>query len=254
MTLQCQGAFLMRSAVTILVCASFLLTIATRAGAQVRAEESTFQKLLSTRYEAIARGDSATVHRQIAADMHWVIGANGASINAVQFLAAVSHPQVPAPRFDIDSLRARIVGTVATISYRRLDRRVSGATEVVDYSRALEVFVRRGADWILLEHSQTWVVQSPQPVTLDSATLNAFVGRYEVGPGFVDNVHWEGGHLVATSSTESQGATLVPVSASAFSPNGIAPLIVFERDASGRVVGYVQESPDGVVRRTHRLP
>jgi hypothetical protein len=244
----------MRSAVSILIFASCYSALAAPAGAQARAEESTFQKLLSVRYEAMARGDTATIHRQIAADMHWVVGANGASINAAQFLSAVSQPQVPRPRFEIDSLRARIVGAVATISYRRLDRRTAGAFEVVDYSRALEVFIRRGADWVLLEHSQTWVVQSPPPVRLDSITLSAFVGRYEVGPGFVDDVHWEGGHLVATSTTESQGATLVPVSGSAFSPNGMAPLIVFERDAAGRVIGYVQQSPDGVIRRTRRLP
>ena len=192
----------MRSAVTILLFASCYSALAAPADAQAREAESTFQKLLSARYESIARGDSAAIRRQIAVDMHWVVGANGASINATQFLSAVSHRQVPPPRFEIDSLRARIVGAVATISYRRLDRRVAGAFEVVDYSRALEVFVRHGADWILLEHSQTWVVQSPQPISLDSITLSAFVGRYEVGPGFVDDVHWEDGHLVATSTTE----------------------------------------------------
>lgn len=40
----------------------------------------------------------------------------------------------------------------------------------------------------------------------------------------------------------------------AFSPDGVAPLIVCERDASGRVVGYVQQSPDGSVTRARRMP
>jgi hypothetical protein len=47
---------------------------------------------------------------------------------------------------------------------------------------------------------------------------------------------------------------LVPVSENAFIPDGIATLIVFERDGSGRVVGYVQGAPDGTVRRAHRIP
>jgi len=47
---------------------------------------------------------------------------------------------------------------------------------------------------------------------------------------------------------------LVPVSENAFSPDGVAPLIVFERDGSGRVAGYVQGSPDGSVRRARRIP
>jgi hypothetical protein len=224
------------------------------ARAQSPADASTFEKLITGRYAGMARGDSATVHRQIADDMHWVVGATGASIDAAQFLAGISHPQVPRPRFEIDSVRARIVGTVATISYRRTDHRSVGTFEVADASRSLEVFVRRGADWILAEHSQSWIVQAPKAVTLDSIALSAFVGRYEIGPGFVDNVHWEGKQLVATSTTESQGATLIPVSSNAFSPDGIAPIIVFERDAAGRVVGYVQGSPDGLIRRARRIP
>ena len=76
----------------------------------------------------------------------------------------------------------------------------------------------------------------------------------QIGPGFVDYVHWEGSGLVATSTAETSGARLVPISENAFSPDGVAPLIVFERDASGRVAGYVQGSPDGVVRRAQRIP
>ncbi len=68
----------------------------------------------------------------------------------------------------------------------------------------------------------------------------------------------DGFSLMATSSAETAmgapGAHLLPVSENAFSPEGIAPLIVFERDAAGRVIGYVQQQPDGVVARARRLP
>jgi ketosteroid isomerase-like protein len=219
-----------------------------------RGESSEFDQLIADRYAAIARGDSATVHRQLADDMRWVIIRSGSSIGTAQFLAAISHAQVPRPRFEIDSLEARTSGEVTTVTYRRTDHRLAGTFEDVHSSRSLEVFLRRSGRWLLVEHAETWIVKAPASVTLDSTALNAFVGRYQIGPGFVDDVHWEGGGLVATSSAETSGARLVAVSENAFSPDGVAPLIVFERDRSGRVAGYVQGSPDGSVRRARRIP
>src|SRR4051812_48946370 len=80
------------------------------------------------------------------------------------------------------------------------------------------------------------------------------VGRYAVAPGIVDDVHMERGHPVATITGYSPGAVLVPVSASVFSPDGVGALISFERDATGRVTGYVQGYADGRVVRRTRLP
>jgi hypothetical protein len=55
------------------------------------------------------------------------------------------------------------------------------------------------------------------------------------------------------NGTEAVGPELVPLSGTAFRPNGVGALLVFERDASGRVVGYVQGFPDGRVARGTRL-
>ena len=108
--------------------------------------------------------------------------------------------------------------------------------------------------WVLLEHTQTWIVRPATLIALDSAALAAFIGRYEIGPDVVDDVHWENKELVATLSGQRLGGRLLPVSSDALSPDGIAPLILFERDASGRVTGYVQGSPDYGVRRARRIP
>jgi hypothetical protein len=231
-----------------------LATVVANGNAQSqRATDATFSSLIAARHAAMARGDTATVHRQLADDMNWVTGASGSTLNAAQFLAAVSHIQTPAPRYEIDSLHARTLGPVATVAYTRADHRTAGTYEAISPSRCLDVFVRRENRWLLLEHSQTWIVRSPAPIKLDSAALSAFIGHYQIAPGFVDDVHWEGNELVATVTGQTQGGRLVPVSTSAFSPDGVAPLIVFERDVMGRVVGYVQGSPDGAVRRARKI-
>src|SRR5437667_4306843 len=58
---------------------------------------------------------------------------------------------------------------------------------------------------------------------------------------------------VGSAPIQSVGAVLVPVSSSAFSPDGVGALMVFERDSAGRVVGYVQGLASGQVIRAVRL-
>ena len=213
-----------------------------------------FRPLLVAQYADIAHGDTTALRPRLADDLKWVIGASGNEVTRGQFLAAVAQPQVPAPRFDVDSLHVQRIRDVAIVGYRRTDRRAAGAFEVTTLTRALDVFVRRRGKWVLARHTQAWLVSPVAPVHLDSAALQAFVGRYQIGPGYVDDVHWEGGQLVATASGQATGAILVPVSGSAFSPDAVGALMVFERDATGRVLGYVQGYPDGRVVRAARIP
>src|SRR5206468_9484660 len=124
-----------------------------------------------------------------------------------------------------------------------------GSMDLVTRWRALAVFTGEGPHWQLVRQSLTWLVHPAPPIALDSAALQAFVGRYQIAPGYTDSVHWENGHLVATATGQRAGARLVPVSIDAFSPDGFGALIVFERDAAGRVVGYVQGYPDGTLFR-----
>ena len=215
--------------------------------------DATFRDLINARNDAIARGDSATVHLGITDDMEWVVGASGMPVEAPQFLSLVSHIQNPPPEYSIDSVHVRDLGGVATVTYRRVDRRRGANFETAHWTRALEVFVRRDGRWLLAQHSHTWIVQAADPIPMDSAALAVFVGHYRIGDGVVDNVHFEGSHLVATLNGQTEGGVLLPVSESAFSPDGVAPLIVFERDATGHVIGYVQGAPDGSIVRARKV-
>lgn len=245
----------MRSTACIAFCASVLTLCAISVPAQAQATLSNeFRPLLVAQYAAIVRGDTAALRQQLADDLVWVIGVNGAELTKSQLIGSAAQPQVPAPRFEVDSVRARRMEDVAIVEYRRVDHRRIGTGELVTTWRALDVFARRRNRWLLEQHTQTWLVTPVRSVPLDSVALQAFVGRYQIAPGYVDNVHWEGKQLTATASGQTLGAKLVPVSSSAFSPDGMGSLIVFERDATGRVLGYVQGFPDGSFFRAARLP
>jgi ketosteroid isomerase-like protein len=214
---------------------------------------ATFHPLLDAEYSATVRGDTATVGALLADDLVWIIGQNGSEMTKSQLLSAIGRMGKPAPRFVADSVRAKRFGNVATVEYRRTDHWPQGNGTSVTSWKALDVFALHKGRWLLERHTQVWLVSPVTPLALDSATMNAFVGRYQIGPGYVDNVHWDGKNLVATASGQTEGARLVPVAANVFSPDGDGALISFERDASGRVLGYAQGYPDGRVVRAPKL-
>jgi len=224
-------------------------------GSVARAQDTSTddaRRFLSRLYSAIVSGDSSVAGSLIADDLVWVIGASGSILTKPQLVAAASHPSPV--RFEIDSLRARRYGTTLVADYVRRDHWPLGSSEFMTSWRALAVIVQRDGGSRVVRHTLSWLARPVQPIVLDSTALQPFVGRYQIAPGHVDNVHWEGGHLVATVSGQSVGARLVPVSLSAFSPDGIGAVITFERDATGNVVDYVQAYPDGRVIRALRLP
>lgn len=235
-----------------------VLCLAVVAGPKHLAAQSvlttTLENHVRDQYRALAAADTATLKRILADELVWVVGPTGAAVGKAAILAAASRPQNPPPRFTVDSLRVRRAGTAAVVDYLRGDTRQLGDSQLVTTSRVVEVFVERDRRWQLAAHSQTWHVSPVSPIQADSASLSRFVGHYRIAPGYVDDVHWDGGHLVATAAGQPAGAVLVPVSATAFSPDGVGALIVFERDQAGRVTGYVQALPNGQVIRAARLP
>ena len=214
---------------------------------------ATFRPLLDAEYSATAHGDSAALGALLADDLVWIVGPDGSEMTKKELLSAAAQIHSPAPRFIVDSVRAKRFGNVATVEYRRTDHRPMGDGEFVTSWKALDVFALHKGRWLLERHTQVWLVSPVTPISLDSASMSAFVGRYQIQPGYVDNVHWEGKNLVATASGQSEGARLVPVATNVFSPDGDGALISFERDASGRVLGYVQGYPDGHVIRAPKL-
>lgn len=213
-----------------------------------------FRPVLDSLYGAAARGDSAALRPWLADDLVWVVGPTGAPATKAQILAASGRPPALPTQFEVDPVRVQRIGDVALVASRRTDRRTLGGYTSVATWRVLDVFAPRTGRWHLVHHTQTWLVAPVTPVALDSAAQQAFVGRYAVAPGIVDSVHWTGGTLWATITGFPPGARLVPVGASVFSPDGTGALIAFERDAVGRVTGYVQGYPDGRVLRRRKLP
>lgn len=244
----------MHTAATLFACvtvASMSACARSRGGTRLDAE---FRARLVAMNDALARADTAALRPRLADDLIWVIGASGAPVGKKELLAAAGTPQNPTPRFEIDSVHVRRVGDVAIVGYRRTDHRQVGGYEGTAEWRVFETYVRANLQWQVARHMQAWIRRPPvKPSVRDSASLVPFVGHYEIDSSYIDNVHFEGPELVATATGQTEGAHLVPVSETAFAPDGTDPLLVFERDSKGRVIGYVQGYPDGHVLRPRKI-
>lgn len=209
-------------------------------------------------YSSISNADTVALRSLLAGDLRWVLVSSGDVATRQQLLRAASHP-IPDIRleYQMDSVRTWERGDVSTVDYVLTTRRTFRDYHTVLISRSSDTFIREDGRWQLLRHTQAWLVHAPDTTSLDSLQLAPFVGRYDRGNGYIDDVHFRDGYLVAQSTYEalmgSPGAHLYPVSRNTFSPERSAPVIVFERDEKGRVTGYVQQQPDGTIARAPRL-
>ncbi len=240
--------------------AALLMLSATRLQAQDSGQDddSLFAGLVRAQYAAIIHGDSTTLGQQVANDLRWISATRGQVASRNELVASArALPAGLTLQFDVDSVMAQRRGDVASVEFRLSDRRTYRGHQNVFVSRASEVWAREQGRWRVLHHAQTWIIQPPATIVLDSVALAPFVGRYDRGDGYIDDVHFLEGHLVAQSTSEREkgepGAHLYPVADAAFSPERAAPMIAFQRDASGKVTGYVQQQPDGTVARAPRM-
>jgi len=242
----------------LLPCLATLLLGKTALAQQLPPDSSHISLPTSAIYTAIAQADTAALRPLLGDDLRWVLRTSGAVAGKAQLLTAASHalPSVSL-QYEVDSLRTWQQGDFATAEYRLIDRRTFHEYQNVFVCRASDVYVRRDGRWELIRHTQAWIVHPPDTIATNPNTLAQFVGRYDRGAGFIDDVHFVDDYLVAQSTLEAlvgaPGAHLLQVSADTFSPGGVAPMTVFERDTAGRVVGYVQQQSDGTIARARRL-
>ena len=249
----------MRFRSTLAVLALSLLAMHPPLGAQTSASSNgpamaaIFRTAIAWRDSAIVHRDTAKLHQLIADDLHFVTATSGRAMTAPQFLAAVGGSGSGPAAIDLDSVQARMVGTVAFVSYQRRDHYKMGSGSLTTSSSVLEIYALRHGRWLLTDHIQTWRTAAPMPVALDTTALDGFTGHYELAAGYVDQVTRVGDHLVATATGEPAGATLVPVSATVFRPEGVGTVTIFERDATGKVTGYASHLPDGQVLHARKI-
>ena len=156
-------------------------------------------------------------------------------------------------RRDVDSLHVVVTGEVAFVDYWIVVRVPFGPRTRAEPYRNLDTFIRRGGEWLLIRHAETHALSSPSALVVAPSLLADYVGRYEWWPGYVDTITLAGGQLFERGTGEAEAALNIAASPEAFFVKGDPSLIVFVRNRSGRVTGYVLHWPDGQITAARKV-
>lgn len=99
------------------------------------------------------------------------------------------------------------------------------------------IFARENGQWRFIHSQGTRLPTEPAAIAMDPAALDAFVGRYEFGPGVAGSVSKESGALWWQTGTNK--TRLSPVGANVFVGEHGATQLTFGKDNKGEIGGVL---------------
>lgn len=104
--------------------------------------------------------------------------------------------------------------------------------------RSVETWLREGDEWKMIGSETIALHDDPRTVQLSAATLDEYVGTYTAAPGVTFTFARSGKDLTASTGGGAPTIQHAEVRDVFFTPGRARFTKVFERDASGRVVGF----------------
>jgi hypothetical protein len=134
-------------------------------------------------------------------------------------------------------------GKVAVASYVDDQTARVGNQELHDQFLSVDTWIKRERAWKLLASYTIPLNQDPAPAHLAPQDLQQYVGVYSIDHGQTVKIASDGAALTRTGS-DGKSASLSAVARDIFVITGTdagygRPLVVFKRDADGKVSGYV---------------
>lgn len=105
--------------------------------------------------------------------------------------------------------------------------------------RSTETWAKEADGWKMVASQTMYVPQDPKAVSLSAAELDAYVGTYEVDPSYRVVVRREGDGLAASANGAAPTVLKAEVRDVLFVPGAPNGRRIFQRDAAGRVTGYI---------------
>jgi ketosteroid isomerase-like protein len=200
--------------------------------ADLRAED---QALL----DAIAPGDRALWDRLLAPDAVYV-DENGEVMDRAAYLASLQPlPAGASGTITIVDYSLRRSGDTALVVHRDDEREDYHGVRLRAEYLMTETWLRRADGWRLAMVHAYVVAKDPPAVAVPSGVLDAYVGRYVAGKDLVFVVRRDGERLVGgregrvPHELKLEGPDLV------FTPGQPRNRLLFQRDAAGRVTGFI---------------
>ncbi len=201
--------------------------------------------------DAIAPGDRKVWDQALAADAVYV-DENGTIISRDEFLKQL----VPLPAgasgvLKISSYSAHVDGDLALVVHTDdEEENYHGQVLHAQYLTS-ETWRRDSGEWKLYMVHTYAVLKDPPAVSLPAKELEEYAGRYAAAPDLVYIIRWDGKQLSGGREGGAMKPLQVEVRDVLFVPGQPRIRKVFQRDASGKITGFVdrRESWDLVWKR-----
>jgi hypothetical protein len=211
-----------------------------QAGSGAATDEQTTREItehISNRHAARARFDRNAYSAMI--DPSVVFAEPGEVQTATQILAEV-HPTVGYKMVvENESPKVTSFGQTAVAVYRQSEKEIYGEQSLTSRVIVVDTYLKKDGNWLLIAHVEVPEPVKRQSIKMNPAVFSQYAGQYEYGPGFVDTISVVGGKLMAQETGDDKPSELQPLNETNFFVDGDDGLVIFEKDASGKVSRYV---------------
>lgn len=202
---------------------------------QATGDEQAVRKLEDEWLGAYLRGDKATFDRITSADFTSTDESAKIRNKAEEREIIQAPPASIKTSLTNEDVQVRIYGETAIVNGRIvLKAHPGGQAEISFQSRFTDTLLKRQGQWQVVARHYSRLPPQRTPIKLDPTVYNAYIGQYELAPGFFMSVTKEGDRLM-TQGTGQPKLELLPESDIAFFIKDISALFVFMRDEKGEV-------------------
>jgi ketosteroid isomerase-like protein len=113
-----------------------------------------------------------------------------------------------------------------------------GQTLVYSF-RSTETWARRADGWKMVASQTMYLPHDPAALSLPAAELDAYAGTYEVDPSYKVVIRRDGEALSVSTNGAQPVVWKVEARDVLFTPGTANVRRIFQRDASGRITGYI---------------
>ncbi len=229
-------------------------TALTLLAAQVRSEESpeaVIRAQSKALTDAITAGDPAT-WRALLHDKVVYTDESGDRFGKAEMVAQVQPlPKGISGHIDLTDWRFTDFGAVAVDTHLVDEHEDFHGQALHALYRVTETWLRTPEGWRLIASQTLATRQDPPAVRLPEAVLKAYVGRYAAAPDYVYEISREGAGLIGRTNGGKAQPLMAELADVLFSPGQPRTRKIFQRDAQGRVTGFLsrREERDVVFRR-----
>ncbi len=189
--------------------------------------------------DASASADAKIIEKYLDDDVIFMDESGGVSTRH-DILAGLSPPANGISNKLVQSdWQIKIHGNVAVTSFTDNSTvNVYGQSYEAKY-RSIEVWQKKAGAWRMISSQTLALADDPPAIHLPVDVLDQYAGTYEAGPKLVVKIARKGDGLESTTNAGKTNPLLAEVRDVLFTPGQPRVRRIFERDASGRVVGFI---------------